>query len=122
MSMRRLPDLVYRHRFEGAWHTSRRHSALLGYRALRDDAWRFNRTPLVLTQVDPRNKPSHGPVHTIRIHGRGAGSRRPGIPSAASGIPPAPITIGDQQGFPAAFHRNIPIAFVRDLFGLAVNT
>ncbi|TCF48715.1 hypothetical protein MCC10108_2030 [Bifidobacterium longum subsp. longum] len=25
---------------------------------LRDDAWRFNRTPLVLTQVDPRNKPS----------------------------------------------------------------
>lgn len=27
------PDLVYRHRFEGAWHTSRRHSALLGYRA-----------------------------------------------------------------------------------------
>lgn len=30
--------------------------------------------------------------------------------------------IGDQQDFPAAFHRNIPIAFVRDLFGLAVNT
>lgn len=25
---------------------------------LRDDAWRSNRTPLVLTQVDPRNKPS----------------------------------------------------------------
>ncbi|KFI97862.1 N-acetyltransferase [Bifidobacterium stellenboschense] len=23
-----------------------------------DDAWRFNRTPLVLAQVDPRNKPS----------------------------------------------------------------
>lgn len=25
---------------------------------LRDDAWRSNRTPLVLTRVDPRNKPS----------------------------------------------------------------
>ena len=44
---------------------------------LRDDAWRFNRTPLVLTQVDPRNKPSmdlftrfgfmdEGPIPTTR--------------------------------------------------------
>lgn len=30
---------------------------------LRDDAWRFNRTPLVLTQVDPRNKPSMACSH-----------------------------------------------------------
>ncbi len=28
-------------------------------------------------------------VHTIRIHGRGAGSRRPGIPSAVPGVYPA---------------------------------
>lgn len=55
---------------------------------LRDDAWRFNRTPLVLTQVDPRNKPSMD-LFTIRIHGRGAGSRRPGIPSAVPGVYPA---------------------------------
>ncbi len=55
---RHLPDFVHRHRAEGTGATSPRHAAHLGIMRLRDDAWRSNRTPLVLTQVDPRNKPS----------------------------------------------------------------
>ena len=53
---------------------------------LRDDAWRSNRTPLVLTQVDPRNKPSMDLFSRFGFVDEGARPQRPGIPSAASGI------------------------------------
>ncbi len=55
---------------------------------LRDDAWRFNRTPLVLTQVDPRNKPSMDLFTRFGFMDEGR-IRRPGIPSAVPGVYPA---------------------------------
>ena len=89
---------------------------------LRDDAWRSNRTPLVLTQVDPRNKPSMDLFSRFGFVDEGPDPNDPEYHLLSLEFTGTNYVIGDQQGFPAAFHRNIPIAFVRDLFGLAVNT
>lgn len=56
---------------------------------LRDDAWRFQPHATRAHPGGSAQQAQHGPVHTIRIHGRGAGSRRPGIPSAVPGVYPA---------------------------------
>ena len=89
---------------------------------LRDDAWRSNRTPLVLTQVDPRNKPSMDLFSRFGFVDEGPDPDDPEYHLLSLEFTGTNYVIGDQQGFPAAFHHNIPIAFVRDLFGLAVNT
>lgn len=89
---------------------------------LRDDAWRSNRTPLVLTQVDPRNKPSMDLFSRFGFMDEGPDPDDPEYHLLPLEFTGTNYVIGDQQDFPAAFHRNIPIAFVRDLFDLAVNT
>lgn len=89
---------------------------------LRDDAWRSNRTPLVLTQVDPRNKPSMDLFSRFGFVDEGPDPNDLEYHLLSLEFTGTNYVIGDQQGFPAAFHHNIPIAFVRDLFGLAVNT
>lgn len=89
---------------------------------LRDDAWRSNRTPLVLTQVDPRNKPSMDLFSRFGFVDEGPDPNDLEYHLLSLKFTGTNYVIGDQQDFPAAFHRNIPIAFVRDLFGLAVNT
>lgn len=74
---------------------------------LRDDAWRSNRTPLVLTQVDPRNRPS------MDLFSRfGFMDERPDPDDPEYHLLPLEFTgtnyvIGDQQGFPAAFPQYI---------------
>lgn len=69
----------------------------------RDDAWRSNRTPLVLTQVDPRNKPSMDLFSRFGFVDEG-----PDPDDPEYHLPPLEFTgtnyvIGDQQDFPAAF-------------------
>lgn len=82
---------------------------------LRDDAWRSNRTPLVLTQVDPRNKPRMDLFSRFGFVDEGPDPNDPEYHLLPLEFTGTNYVIGDQQGFPAAFHRNIPIAFVRDL-------
>lgn len=74
---------------------------------LRDDAWRSNRTPLVLTQVDPRNRPSMDLFSRFGFMDEG-----PDPDDPEYHLPPLEFTgtnyvIGDQQGFPAAFPQYI---------------
>ena len=118
----RSTKVVHRHRAEGTGqHLGDTLLASVIMR-LRDDAWRSNRTPLVLTQVDPRNKPSMDLFSRFGFVDEGPDPNDLEYHLLSLEFTGTNYVIGDQQGFPAAFHRNIPIAFVRDLFGLAVNT
>lgn len=70
---------------------------------LRDDAGRSNRTPLVLTQVDPRNKPSMDLFSRFEFVDEGPDPDDPEYHLLSLEFTGTNYVIGDQQDFPAAF-------------------
>ena len=74
---------------------------------LRDDAWRSNRTPLVLTQVDPRNRPSMDLFSRFGFMDEGPDPDDPEYHLLPLEFTGTNYVIGDQQGFPAAFPQYI---------------